>query len=59
MESKEPSGRLRGKLTPEMIPELAEFAGKAEDSVSGSEVDFLPWKSALKTSRFSAYWDRL
>jgi hypothetical protein len=47
MESKEPSGRLRGKLTPEMIPELAEFPGKAEDSVSGSEVDFLPWKSAF------------
>ena len=37
---------LRGKLTPEMIPDLAEFPGKAEDSVSGSGVGFLSWKSA-------------
>jgi hypothetical protein len=47
IESKEPRGGLRGKLTPEMIPELAEFPGKAEDSASGSGVGFLSWKSAV------------
>jgi hypothetical protein len=47
IESKKPRGVLRGKLTPEMIADLAEFPGKAEDSDSGSGVGFLPWKSAF------------
>ena len=47
-ESKEPKGGLGGKLTPEMIPEFAEFPGKAEDSTSGSGVGLLSWKSAFK-----------
>ena len=38
---------LSGKLTPEMIPELAEFPGKAEDSASASRVGFLSWNSAF------------
>jgi hypothetical protein len=48
IQSKEPKVGLRGKLTPEMIPDLAEFPGKAEDSASGSEVGFQSWKSAIK-----------
>jgi hypothetical protein len=48
IESKEPKVGLRGKLTPEMIPDLAEFPGKAEDSASGSGVGFQSWKSAMK-----------
>jgi hypothetical protein len=47
MKSKDPRGGLRGKLTPEMIPDLAEFPGKAEDTVSGSGVGFPSWKSAM------------
>jgi hypothetical protein len=49
IESKEPKGRQRGKLTPEITPDLAEFLGKAEDSVSGSGVGFLSWKSAFSS----------
>ena len=44
---------LSGKLTPEMIPELAEFPGKAEDSASGSRVGFLSWNSAIIDHRSS------
>jgi hypothetical protein len=49
-ESKEPKGGLRGKLTPEMIPDLAEFPGKAENSISKNGVGFPPWKSAFGES---------
>ena len=47
IQSKEPQVGLRGKLTPEMIPDLAESPGKVEDSASGSGVSFLSWTSAI------------
>jgi hypothetical protein len=56
IESKEPKAGLRGKLTPEMIPDLAEFPGKEEDSVSGSGVGFPSWKSAFKSRDLGVAW---
>jgi hypothetical protein len=55
IESKEPRGVPKGKLTPEMIPDLAKFPGKAEGSVSGSRVSFLPWISAVN-ARLKIFW---
>src|SRR4051794_1166108 len=51
MESEGPEVGLRGRLTPEMIPDLAESSGKAEDSASGNGVSFLSWTSALTGGR--------
>src|SRR4051812_2913527 len=56
--SKEPRGVVRGKLTPEMIADLAEFPGKSKDFVSGSGVGRLPWKSAFNLWRCRG-WKRL
>jgi hypothetical protein len=47
MKSKEPKEGLRGKLTLEMITDLAEFPGKAENFISKNGVGFPPWKSAI------------